>query len=558
MAVLCARQGGDDEDPCPNDATKVCSHCHLVAYCSSTCQRRSWKSHKRICKSDLSLPFWLPDWAREERPPSFLGQDEHDKYLMADLLSKYVWGNVPALDIVQLSSNEGTDYAGDLAVLFAASGDFRCALKTLAALPQSFKGAFTLAINDREPDIVFRNVISMLLLTSDHPLSIDTLIHVWYSARLRPDHVALLDSVVKPLVHDVVNKTHGAHEDRLLSKTVKSGTSHLRIILTRGQWCYMHKRLSTPMDSDQAHANRYRVLNARKDHLHRIYTAITSDCHRRLAMEKFRDRGILLPYGSPDEAFTIPNFTLYDAKGTWLAREFADPQEGWDPTDRTTHSHPTHLPGLTNDTYGQLHHMLHTLTHLAETSLLSRPTTIVLSCTDATALRTTHPTTKFDRLDVSNASDAGYLGTSRTLLLARDLLNRTNPHATLLTLYLNAIPNTVTAEQTIATAALGPAVLKLLPELGRNMMQLVVFTEFAGKCALPFDEIWETYTQRIRFGEAARQAGMRVKEGHTLVEKWPYRVRFEAGDPVVMEGFWRRLGSGLSGCERYVEWRVDA
>ncbi|KAG8628190.1 hypothetical protein KVT40_004063 [Elsinoe batatas] len=556
MAIPCARQGGDD-DPCPYDATKVCSHCRLVAYCSSACQRQSWNSHKRICKSDLSLPFWLPDWARERRPPTFLGQDEHDIHLMTDLLSKYVWGNVPALDIVQLSSNEGIDYSGDLAVLFAASGDIRFALKTLAELPQSFKGALTLAINDRELDIMFRNVISMLLLVSDHPLSIDTLVHIWYSARLCPDHVALLDSVVKPLFHDVVNKTNGAHEDRLLSKTIRIDTGYLRIILTRGQWCYMHKRLSTPMDSGQAHASRHRILSARKDHLHRIYTAITTDCHRRLAMEKFRERGILLPYGSSDKDFTIPNFTLYDAKGTWLAREFADPQEGWDPIDRTNYSFPTHLPGLTNDTYGQLHHMLLTLANLAKTSLHSRTTTITLSCTDATALRTIHPTTQFDRLDVSNASDVGYLGTSRTLLLARDLLNTANSHATLLTLYLNAIPNTVTDEQTIATAALGPAVLKLLPDLGKNMMQLIVFTEFAGKCALPFEEIWEAYVERVGFGEAAEEAGMNVKERHTVVEKWPYRAGFEPGDPVVMEGFWRRLGSGLSGCERYVEWQID-
>ena len=32
---------------------------------------------------------------------------------------KYLWGNVPAYDVVQLSANEGKAYSGDLRLLFA-------------------------------------------------------------------------------------------------------------------------------------------------------------------------------------------------------------------------------------------------------------------------------------------------------------------------------------------------------------------------------------------------------------------------------------------------------
>lgn len=32
---------------------------------------------------------------------------------------KYLWGNVPAFDILRLGSNEGEDYSGDLHLLFA-------------------------------------------------------------------------------------------------------------------------------------------------------------------------------------------------------------------------------------------------------------------------------------------------------------------------------------------------------------------------------------------------------------------------------------------------------
>jgi hypothetical protein len=33
--------------------------------------------------------------------------------------TKYLWGNVPAFDILKLASNEGEKYTGDLRLLFA-------------------------------------------------------------------------------------------------------------------------------------------------------------------------------------------------------------------------------------------------------------------------------------------------------------------------------------------------------------------------------------------------------------------------------------------------------
>lgn len=33
--------------------------------------------------------------------------------------TKYLWGNVPAFDILNMASNEGENYANDLRLLFA-------------------------------------------------------------------------------------------------------------------------------------------------------------------------------------------------------------------------------------------------------------------------------------------------------------------------------------------------------------------------------------------------------------------------------------------------------
>lgn len=34
---------------------------------------------------------------------------------------KFLWGNIPALDVLQLGLNEGDDYEGQLSLLFAGA-----------------------------------------------------------------------------------------------------------------------------------------------------------------------------------------------------------------------------------------------------------------------------------------------------------------------------------------------------------------------------------------------------------------------------------------------------
>ena len=65
--------------------------------------------------SPLGKEAWLPAWALEDRRPSFVrgGIGEHYG------AKKYLWGNIPAFDVLRLESNEGKDYAGDLRILFA-------------------------------------------------------------------------------------------------------------------------------------------------------------------------------------------------------------------------------------------------------------------------------------------------------------------------------------------------------------------------------------------------------------------------------------------------------
>ena len=56
----------------------------------------------------------------ENRRPAFIDGDEGPLIKYASHgRNKYLWGNVPALDIIKLQQNEGVNFAGDLRLLFA-------------------------------------------------------------------------------------------------------------------------------------------------------------------------------------------------------------------------------------------------------------------------------------------------------------------------------------------------------------------------------------------------------------------------------------------------------
>ena len=89
----------------------------LSKYCSAECQRNDWAQHKVHCRSASGKASWQPQWLSEDRVPSFVGSSPLPKPFGAG--KKYLWGNVPAHDILQLLAHEGANYDKDLHLLFA-------------------------------------------------------------------------------------------------------------------------------------------------------------------------------------------------------------------------------------------------------------------------------------------------------------------------------------------------------------------------------------------------------------------------------------------------------
>jgi hypothetical protein len=60
-------------------------------------------------------------------------------YSDASAMKKYLWGNVPAYEVLQLSSNEGADYNKDLRILFAGLSSQFCLTRVYQVKPYADK-----------------------------------------------------------------------------------------------------------------------------------------------------------------------------------------------------------------------------------------------------------------------------------------------------------------------------------------------------------------------------------------------------------------------------------
>jgi hypothetical protein len=62
-----------------------------------------------------------------------------------------------------------------------------------------------------------------------------------------------------------------------------------------------------------------------------------------------------------------------------------------------------------------------------------------------------------------------------------------------------------------------------------------------------------SFMTAFEFHQVAKNVGAIIKEEHTIVEKWPFRLKLQSGQPGAQEEFGRLMSSGVSGTECYVE-----
>jgi hypothetical protein len=183
-------------------------------------------------------------------------------------------------------------------------------VKTLASLPQNYTGDVLLAINDLDMDVVARNVIMLLLAlkVEDSEQAVQSIIHIWYSATIRPVDARLLTKLIYPMIEDVCVKIADRAAGSLQAKTWKVGKCSLRLVLTKESWTTLlsHFRLPPGLTLQQVYDKRVAVTKAeQQQEIHRDFCVLHPE--HRVCREKYREDGIMLPFGYSREEFTVPN-----------------------------------------------------------------------------------------------------------------------------------------------------------------------------------------------------------------------------------------------------------
>lgn len=194
-------------------------------------------------------------------------------------------------------------------------------MKTIADLPDSFKQNIHVSINDRDHVVVVRNVILLLLAlgatdaASPEAANVqdisEALIHLWYSSFIPERVLGHLQKIVGPLIGDAYDEASTLQPGTLMSKTWHfSSQNSLRVELGREKWLRIKEYCEVPetLTYEKARAIRVSVTLApqRMDYRERWHFKELSPPVR-VARQRFREDGLLLPFGHPRIGFHIPN-----------------------------------------------------------------------------------------------------------------------------------------------------------------------------------------------------------------------------------------------------------
>lgn len=192
-----------------------------------------------------------------------------------------------------------------------ASGDLRNVVKTVAMIPSTYNQSVEVTMNDRDLDIVARNAIMLLiaLVVDNVDEAVECIIHVWYSALIRKSDLNILQQRIRPLIASVCEQIKSKAASSLLGKTWTFGQRSVRLVLEKSSWDRLLLSMNIPEGLTAEQANQIRttvtLAESRKDYRDRhLFSQSPS---RRIAKNRFRDDGLLLPFGSPRYDFQEPN-----------------------------------------------------------------------------------------------------------------------------------------------------------------------------------------------------------------------------------------------------------
>ncbi|KAL8811818.1 MAG: hypothetical protein Q9200_001490 [Gallowayella weberi] len=291
--------------------------------------------------------------------------------------------------------------------------------------------------------VAARNIVMLLISAQLQPLeAAEVILHVWYSARLDHGMLAAIDIHVTKLIAEVAFKIRSKSDNVVHSKTWTFGSTEVTVRLYKQQWTTLLQILGAKHDTTKTEEERRKVVLAPHRVDYRDRELLNLSGSGRLCSLKFREAGVLAPFGATMEHFKFSNPLLFDERdSTWLQSDSANPLDGW--SMQSILSTPNQQRTAKNDLNALLYfHVRSTIERFCDRLQDSVSTTrVICYCVDATFLPKLLPNETcragFDRIEVSNIADEAYLGLRKTLATFAPLLKKKskNPHAALLTLF---------------------------------------------------------------------------------------------------------------------------
>lgn len=184
-------------------------------------------------------------------------------------------------------------------------------IKTIVDLPDSFTGKMKITINDRDIHVAARNAVILLIaiLVSNESEAIDCMIHIWYSAFLKPRHLSIMSAVRKQLLN-FDGDAAGFFSDEVFSGTFGLEARSLRIELCKSHWDELLGFLE-PTDAlsyKEASRLRHATIVPGPDSIDIIHRKMYAQPpSRRVCEDFFSKDGVLLPLSHSRADHTVPN-----------------------------------------------------------------------------------------------------------------------------------------------------------------------------------------------------------------------------------------------------------
>ena len=262
-------------------------------------------------------------WIVEGRAPSFATSSDASlaPYVSFGTSLSYLWGNIAAIDCLNIPENEqksstrqdfklcfaGMSCVPELSILsvftrsLQASGDLRNVISTINGLPEDYKGKCDILCNDWDSRVVGRNLVILhALLISGIPVeeAAELALHLMYSPFITKAASSFLNRSIS-YIHSM------PLSDKLSTDLESQGMLH--VVSRPDSFDSIIEMIHSSYGMKAALLGyQHIMLNAeRQDYRDRFMSAALQPCHR-LAFVRYRKQGVLAPFSLDVTHFTEP------------------------------------------------------------------------------------------------------------------------------------------------------------------------------------------------------------------------------------------------------------